>query len=157
MNNRPFSHQAPTHKKACKYATELNSKDVCEVLSPEKYVFDESYLKTNFLVEQSRHKKIEVTKTQLRKYFNEFKAIGNSLIMNSETSQEEFENSLKRAIVVIPIMKAKSNFPNALIELITLTIRKVYKSNINNTQKAQLQYLCFVKFFETLIAYSKGD
>ncbi len=139
----------------------LNGGKVDEILSPENYVFKERELTETFLIyyersRQGRERKKFVTKTQLRKHYNEFKNVHNDLVVNTNITKEEFDNKLKRLMILFPIIKSKRTFSKNLIDLIEAVLKATFEANKKDVEQAVKYYTSFIQFYETLVAYSRN-
>ncbi|GEM_PF-5662167 len=128
-----------------------NNEDLSNVFSPENYVFNRENLEKEYL----SLGKAKTTKSQLRKYFNTFKSVDNSIKTNPDMSKEEFRNHLKKMMVFYPIMNSKGTFNAKLLLVIKETLRILYDTNEKNCEQAKAGFQRFVEFYETLIAYSR--
>jgi len=127
-----------------------------EVLSPENYVFSQKDIEQYYLSEKNyRGRYNHITKTQLRKYFNEFKSLYNFLSINKDVTKEEFDMNLKRVLIVLPIMKSQKTFTRNLENLIEEILKNIYETSKSNYKQAIEDYRRFINFYETLIAYSR--
>lgn len=126
--------------------------DLSKIFAPENYVFERAALESTFLREP---KKKPITKTQLRKYFNTFKGVDNSIKTNPEMPKDEFRIQLKKMMVIYPIMVSKGTFTSNLLYIIKESLRSIYDMNEKDSEKAKAWFQNFVEFYETLIAYSK--
>jgi len=133
-----------------------NRKDLEEVFAPENYVFDEKGLRREFLQIPTRKGKPKTTtKTQLRNFFNVMKSVHNSLRSNPAMSKEEFETKLKEIMVMYPVVRSKNTFSFKLLDVIKETLTIIFKTAQNDLKKAKEDFERFVRFYETLIAYSR--
>ncbi len=128
-----------------------STKDLSVVFSPEKYVFKRDELVKSYLKEG---KKV-TTKSQLRKYFNVFKDVDNSIKTNPNMNKEEFRDRLKGMLVIYPVMESKRTFSNNLLSIIKESLRTLYDTNEKDVEKAKAWFQNFVQFYEVLIAYSR--
>lgn len=121
-------------------------KDLLSVFSPEKYVFNEEEIQRTFCK--------RMTKTQQRKYFNAYKSADNLIQNQGFLSEEDFATELKKLAVLYPIMASK-DIPREFLEVINHVLRKLFEKNAKDTVYAQKSFSAFVRFYETIIAYSR--
>ncbi len=133
-----------------------NRKDLAEVFAPENYVFNEEGLQREFLqIPKGKGKYKTTTKTQLRNFFNVMKSVHNSLRSNPTMSKEEFETKLKEIMVMYPVVSSKNTFSFKLLRVIRESLTIIFKTAQNDLKKAKEDFERFVRFYETLIAYSR--
>lgn len=133
-----------------------NGEAITKVLSPENYVFNQKDIEKYYLSEKNYKGGYKnITKTQLRKYFNEFKSLYNYLSINQKITKEDFEVNFKRVLIILPIMKSQNTFTNNLETLIETILKVIYETSKSNYKLAIEGYRSFINFYETLIAYSR--
>ena len=125
---------------------------IYNVLNPAEYVFKEAELVKDIL------KTNVVTKTQLRKYYNAYKSIHNNMKANPDLTEDEFEILIKTAILTIPsidVLVHDRKFTRELKEIVSESLKKIYKETHSDFEEAKKEYVSFVEFYETLIAIAK--
>jgi CRISPR/Cas system CSM-associated protein Csm2 small subunit len=126
--------------------------DMSSIFNPSEYVFQQESIVNFYLMQQNK----STTKTQLRKYFNEFKSVHNLIRTNSNLTKQEFDNQLKKVALIFPIIKTKRTLSDNLVNLIESILRSIIKMSNQDFEKAKIYYVRFIEFYETLIAYSRN-
>ena len=127
--------------------------DLSQLFNPSEYVFQQEEIMNYFLIQRNK----PTTKTQLRKYFNEFKSVHNLIRTNANLTSNEFDVQLKKVALIYPIIKSKNTLSDNLVKLIESILRSIIQMSRQDFEKAKTYYVRFIEFYETLIAYSKGE
>lgn len=126
--------------------------DMSTIFNPSEYVFQQEAIVNFYLIQNNK----PTTKTQLRKYFNEFKSVHNLIRTNANVTKIEFDNQLKKVALIFPIIKTKRTLSDNLVNLIESMLRSIIRMSNQEFEKAKTYYVRFIEFYETLIAYSRN-